>query len=62
MEHKRLDKIVFRIAVVLLVIAVFCLIVVPKPSAEFYISLVSGVIAFLVAVISAIRIMTDKNK
>lgn len=62
MGHRKLDKIMFRMGIVFTVIAVICLIIVPKPSAEFTISIFSFLIAAAVTAVAAVRIRTDRDK
>lgn len=52
----------FRMGMVFTVIAVICLIIVPKPSAEFTISIFSFLIAAAVTAVAAVRIRTDRDK
>lgn len=62
MENRKLDKIMLRIGLVLTVIAVICVIIVPKSSAEFIISLISLGITLTVSIIAGIRVKSDKDK
>lgn len=62
MENRKLDKIMLRIGLVLTVIAVICVIIVPKSSAEFIISLISLGITLTMSIIAGIRVKSDKDK
>ncbi len=62
MGNKKLDKIMLRIGVMLTVIAIICIIIVPKPSAEFTISIVTCIITLTVSIVAAIRIRMNHDK
>lgn len=62
MGNKKLDKIMLRIGVMLTVIAIICIIIVPKPSAEFTISIVTYIITLTVSIVAAIRIRMNHDK
>lgn len=62
MENRKLDKIMLRMGVILTVIALVCILIVPKPSAEFVISLISCGIALTVSIIAGIRVAGKKDK
>lgn len=51
-----------RIGVMFTVIAIICIIIVPKPSAEFTISIVTCIITLTVSIVAAIRIRMNHDK
>lgn len=62
MDSRKFDKIALRLGLVFTVMSLLCLIIVPKPGAEFTISIISLCISAAVTVAAAIRIRNDKDE
>ncbi len=62
MENRQFDKIGLRLGLVFSVLAVLCVIITEKPSAEFTISIVSLCCSLIVTVAAAVRMRMNNNK
>lgn len=62
MANNKIDGIALRVAVIMFVLSIVCLIITAKPSAEFIISVLACVISLAVGVIAAVRIILKNKK
>lgn len=62
MANNKLDGVALRIAIIMFVLSIVCLIITAKPSAEFIISILACAISLIVGVIAAVRIILRNKK
>lgn len=62
MDNRKFDKIVLRLGLIFSILALFCVIITDKPSAEFAISIISLVCSVVITVVIAIKMNIKKDK
>lgn len=61
MDNRKFDKVILRMGLIFSIMALLCVIITDKPSAEFTISIVSLVCSVVVTIVVAIK-MNINNK
>lgn len=62
MDNRKFDKIILRLGLVFSILALLCVIITDKPSAEFTISIISLVCSLVITIVVAIKMNINKDK